>query len=57
MMVALAMPPPSQMVSRPYRPSRRSSSFTSWVSSRAPVEPSGWPMAMEPPLTLSWSCG
>src|SRR3984957_10962088 len=52
MMVALAMPPPSHIVCSPYRPPRCSSAFTSVVMMRAPLAPSGWPIAMAPPLTL-----
>jgi hypothetical protein len=52
MMVALAMPPPSHMVCRPYRPPRCSSALTRVVMMRAPLAPSGWPVAMAPPLTL-----
>ena len=52
MMVALAMPPPSHIVCSPYRPPRCSSALTRVVMMRAPLAPSGWPMAMAPPLTL-----
>src|ERR1700756_5920336 len=46
MMVALAIPPPSHIVCRPYRPPRCSRALTSVVMMRAPLAPSGWPMAM-----------
>jgi hypothetical protein len=52
MMVALAMPPPSHIVCRPYRSPRCSSALTSVVMMRAPLAPTGWPIAMAPPLTL-----
>lgn len=39
--MALAMPPPSQIVWRPHRPPLRSSSLTSVAVSRAPEHPSG----------------
>ncbi len=37
--------------------SRRSSSSTAVPRIIAPVAPSGWPIAMAPPLTLTFSCG
>ena len=49
MIVTLAWPPPSHIVTRPYRPPVRSSACSSVVSSRAPVAPSGWPSAIAPP--------
>src|ERR1700722_19942798 len=52
MMVALAMSPPSQIVCKPYRPPRCSSAFTNVVMMRAPLAPSGCPIAIAPPLTL-----
>jgi alkanesulfonate monooxygenase SsuD/methylene tetrahydromethanopterin reductase-like flavin-dependent oxidoreductase (luciferase family) len=52
MMVALAMPPPAHIVCSPYRPPRCSRALTSVVMMRAPLAPSGWPIAMAPPLTL-----
>mmetsp|Transcript_37847 Transcript_37847/g.56520 ORF Transcript_37847/g.56520 Transcript_37847/m.56520 type:complete len:221 (-) Transcript_37847:805-1467(-) len=55
MMVALAVPPPSQMVKRPYLPCCLSNSWTSVVMSLTPVAPSGWPRAMAPPFTLNFS--
>src|SRR5438105_305404 len=53
MMVALAIPPPSHIVWRPYRPPVRSSSLSSVVMSLAPEHPSGCPRAMAPPLTFT----
>ena len=41
MMVAFAVPPPSQIACRPYRPPVRSSSWSRVVLSLAPVPPSG----------------
>ena len=52
MMVALAMPPPSHIVCSPYRQPRCSSALTSVVMMRAPLAPSGWPIAIAPRLTL-----
>ena len=47
MMVALAMPPPSHIFCRPYRPPRCSSALTGVVVMRAPLAPercqSRWP--------------
>src|SRR5215510_2992826 len=55
-MVAMPMPPPTQSVARPRRRSRRWSSSTRVPRIIAPVAPSGWPIAIAPPLTLviSW---
>ncbi len=50
MIVTLAWPPPSHMVCRPKRPPVRSSSCSSEVMSRAPVQPIGCPRAIAPPL-------
>ena len=55
MIVAFAMPPPSHMVCRPYRPPVASSVASSVPSSRVPLEPSAWPSAMAPPHGLSFS--
>src|SRR5436189_40339 len=49
MIVTLAWPPPSHMVTRPRRPPVRSNVWSSVVSRRAPVAPSGWPSAIAPP--------
>ena len=53
MMVTFAWPPPSHMVTIPYRPPVRASEWASVVSSRAPVAPSGWPSAIAPPQALT----
>jgi hypothetical protein len=50
MMVAFAIPPPSHMVCKPYRFPCCSRALTSVVMMRAPLAPSGWPIAMAPPL-------
>src|SRR5690606_28106939 len=55
MMVALAVPRPSQIASKPYLPWRRRNSYASVPISLAPVAPSGWPSACAPPLTFSLS--
>src|SRR6185437_13794776 len=57
MMVATPMPPPMHSVTRARRALRRSSSSTMVPVIMAPVAPSGWPIAMAPPLTLSFSSG
>ena len=44
-----------QSVARPRRPSRRRSSCTRATTRRAPLIPSGWPIAIAPPLTLTRS--
>ena len=48
-------PTPMQSVARPSRPSRRRSSCSSETTSRAPLIPSGWPIAIAPPLTFTRS--
>src|SRR5690606_38162518 len=50
--VAMPRLPPTHSVARPRRRSRRSSSSTSVPRIIAPVAPSGWPIAVAPPLTL-----
>ena len=52
---AAPMPPPTHIVTNPYRAFRRFISYRSVVVSLAPVHPRGWPSAMAPPLTLSRS--
>ena len=54
-MVPVAIAPPQHMVTSAVVPSVRSSSCSAVVSSRAPVEPTGWPSAMAPPLTFTRS--
>ena len=50
---AAPMPPPTHSVTRPYRSPRRRISCSSVVVRRAPLQPSGWPSAIAPPLTFS----
>ena len=52
MMVAVPMPAPMQSVTSAVFRSRRSSSSSTVPKIIAPVAPSGWPIAMAPPLTL-----
>src|SRR5216683_102511 len=52
MIVAVPSPPPQHMVSRPYRRSRRSSSYSSLFIRIAPEAPNGCPTAMAPPFTF-----
>src|ERR1700749_4957541 len=54
-MIAGAMPPAAHMVTRPrFRPRRSSSSMTVPIKIE-PVAPIGWPRAIAPPLTLTFS--
>src|SRR5882762_760696 len=53
--MAKPIPPCAQIDSRPNCTSRRVISFASVVTSRVPVAPNGWPMAIEPPITLMMS--
>src|SRR6185436_10633292 len=53
--VPVPRPPPQHIVTKPTDLSERSSSWSSVVISRAPVEPSGWPIAMAPPFTFTRS--
>ena len=55
MMIAGAMPPPAHIVTNPRCKPRRSSSSSTVPISIAPVAPIGWPSAIEPPLTLTFS--
>jgi hypothetical protein len=52
---AMPMPPLTQRVARPRRAFRFSISWSSVTVMRVPVQPMGWPSAMAPPLTLSFS--
>ena len=52
---AMPMPPPMHSVARPFLASRRSISCSSVTRTRAPEAPIGWPMAMAPPLTLTFA--
>jgi hypothetical protein len=54
-MVTLATPPPSHIVCRPYFLPRARSAWISVDISLVPDAPSGWPSAIAPPLTLSFS--
>src|SRR5215471_6694024 len=49
---AAPCPPPTHMVTIPYFALRRGISRRMVAVSLAPVQPSGWPRAMAPPLTL-----
>mmetsp|Transcript_30938 Transcript_30938/g.100755 ORF Transcript_30938/g.100755 Transcript_30938/m.100755 type:complete len:216 (+) Transcript_30938:130-777(+) len=51
-MVALAVPPPSQMARSPKRTRRRRISHRSVAASFAPVAPKGCPSAIAPPFTF-----
>src|SRR5947209_4932244 len=53
--MANPMPPCAQIDRRPNCTSRRVISFASVVTSRVPVAPNGWPMAIEPPIMLMMS--
>src|SRR4029450_4945725 len=57
MMVAVPIPAPMQSVTRAVCAPVRSSSSSTVPRIMAPVAPSGWPMAMAPPLTLILSRG
>ena len=57
MMVPEAWAPPAHIAISAVEASRRSSSCSAVVRSRAPVAPTGWPSAMAPPLTLILSGG
>src|SRR5690349_21908226 len=50
--VPVPRPPPQHIVTKPTDLSERSSSCSRVVIRRAPVEPSGWPIAMAPPITF-----
>src|SRR6266704_677139 len=52
---AMAIPPWAQIDTRPNCTSRRTISFASVVTTRPPVAPNGWPIAIEPPMTLTMS--
>src|SRR5206468_7161401 len=52
---AAPIPPPTHIVTMPYRDWRRFISYSRLVVSLAPVQPRGWPRAIAPPLTLSRS--
>src|SRR5262249_12710508 len=54
MMVAVPMPAPMQSVTSAVSRSRRSSSSIAVPRIIAPVAPSGWPIAIAPPFTLTF---
>src|SRR5204863_9774960 len=51
--MAMPMPPPMQRVARPFLASRFCISCSSVTNTRAPEAPTGCPMAIAPPLTLT----
>src|ERR1700733_2718950 len=53
MHMAMPMPPPMHSVARPFLASRFCISCSSVTSTRAPAAPTGWPIAIAPPLTLT----
>ena len=55
--VPVAIAPPAHMEINARVPSVRSSSCSAVVIRRVPVEPTGWPSAIAPPLTLVRSSG
>src|SRR5690606_18794434 len=55
MIAPVAWAPPVQIATIPNWASRRSSSSTTLAIRRMPVAPTGWPIAIAPPLTLSRS--
>ena len=57
MIVPDACAPPAHIEIRAVEASRRSSSCSAVVSRRVPVEPTGCPRAIAPPLTLIFSSG
>src|SRR6185437_3994847 len=50
--IACPKPPAAQTVINPNCAPRRTSSLASVVRMRPPVAPNGWPMAIDPPITL-----
>ena len=54
-MTAIPCPPPIHIVARPYFPLRFLNSYKSFVIIIAPVAPTGWPNAIAPPLTFTFS--
>src|SRR5580692_6915490 len=53
MHIAIPMPPPMHSVARPFLASRFCISCSNGTSTRAPDAPTGWPIAIAPPLTLT----
>src|SRR5258705_6399304 len=54
---AAPCPPPTHIVTTPYRALRRNISLAMVPTIREPVMPKGWPMEIDPPFTLSLSIG
>ena len=52
-MIAAPWPTPTHMVARPYLPPRCFNSCSRVADIRAPLQPSGWPIAMTPPFTFT----
>src|SRR5262249_49754488 len=50
---AAPIPPPTHMVTMPYRALRRCISWSSVAVNFEPVQPSGWPSAIAPPFTFT----
>jgi hypothetical protein len=55
MIVPVASAPPAHIEISAVEPPVRSSSCSAVVMSRLPVDPTGWPSAIAPPLTLTLS--
>jgi len=55
--MAMPWPPPTHIVSRPIDLPCQLSELIRVPVMRAPVMPNGWPTAMAPPLTFSFSSG
>src|SRR6266571_8718572 len=51
--IETALPPPRQSVARPRFALRSFIAYTRVVSTRAPLQPIGWPSATAPPFTLN----
>src|SRR2546422_7106430 len=51
---AAPMPPPTHIVTIPYRAARRCISYSNVAVNLDPVQPSGCPKAMAPPLTFTF---
>ena len=55
--IAIPMPPPMQRVAKPFLTSRLIISCISVTSILVPDAPIGWPKAIAPPLTFTFSSG
>src|SRR6266704_7039848 len=53
--IVTALPPPRQSVVRPRFALRSFIAYKRVVSTRAPLQPIGWPSATAPPFTLNFS--